>query len=333
MMIGEAMNQWNNSCCPYDGYCCYGEGPTGPQGNTGATGPMGPAGPQGLQGATGATGVTGATGIQGPQGPIGESGITGATGSADAIQIRNTETSEPGTSAQVIDTSGAPLHVLDFIIPRGYAGDIGPTGPQGIQGIPGPQGPQGITGPTGNTGMTGATGPQGIQGEQGPQGITGTTGVTGSRGPTGPTGVIPYPAYGSFNSRTNQSLAYTGTYVPVQLSRDGYYQISLESDGTTITVLERGVYVISYTIIASSGASATANVGITNPKGGSLPTLYLSSNRPLNYNNTMISASFVGPLAANDQLQLGVYSPQTVELTYNNRLSSNASITIFRIGS
>lgn len=329
------MNRCNDPYFPCDVYCCYQEGPMGPQGNTGATGPTGPAGPQGIQGSTGATGVTGATGIQGPQGPIGESGSPGAAGIADAIQIRNTETSEPGTSAQVIDVGGSPNHILDFIIPRGYMGEIGPTGPQGIQGIPGPQGVTGATGSTGSTGVTGATGntgPQGIQGIPGPQGVTGATGVTGSRGPTGPTGVIPYPAYGTYCSRTAQTLTYTGTYVPVQLIRDGYYQTRLEDDGATITVIEQGVYVISYTIIVSSGAASTANVGITNPKGGSLPTLYLSSNRPLNYNNTMITASFVGPLAANDQIQLGVYSPSTVELTYNNRYSANASITIFRIG-
>lgn len=108
--------------------------------------------------------------------------------------------------------------------------------------------------------------------------------------------------------------------------------MQMESDGTTITVLERGVYVISYTIIVSSGAAASANVGILNPKGGSIPTLYLSSNRPLNYNNTFVTASFVGPLAAGDQLALGVYSLLTVELVYNNRYSANASVTVFRIG-
>lgn len=203
---------------------------------------------------------------------------------------------------------------------RGFTGEPGATGPMGPAGMNGATGPAGITGPTGPmgpTGMTGATGPMG---------------PTGSTGPTGPTGIRPYPVYGTFNSRTAQTLSPTGTYVPVQLIRDGYYQTRLEDDGTTITILEKGVYVVSYVINVSSGANALANVGILNPKGGSQPTLYLSSNRPLNYNNTDVSGSFTGPLSAGDQLALGVYSSQTVELTYNNRYSANASVMVFQIG-
>lgn len=202
----------------------------------------------------------------------------------------------------------------------------GPRGPRGFRGFagePGATGPMGITGPTGPTGMSGATGPAGA---------TGPIGPTGMRGATVPTGIRPYPVYGTFNSRTAQSLSPTGTYVPVQLIRDGYYQTKLEDDGTTITILEKGVYVVSYVINVSSGANASANVGILNPKGGSLPTLYLSSNRPLNYNNTDVSGSFTGPLSAGDQLALGVYSSQTVELSYNNRYSANASVMVFQIG-
>lgn len=230
---------------------------------------------------------------------------------------------------------------------RGFAGEPGATGPMGITGPTGPTGitgatgPTGVTGPIGATGVTGATGPAGVTGATGVTGPIGPTGATGPMGPTGirgatgatgPTGIRPYPVYGTFNSRTAQSLSPTGTYVPVQLIRDGYYQTKLEDDGTTITILEKGVYVVSYVINVSSGANASANVGILNPKGGSLPTLYLSSNRPLNYNNTDVSGSFTGPLSAGDQLALGVYSSQTVELSYNNRYSANASVMVFQIG-
>ena len=262
----------------------------------------GPRGPRGFRGFAGEDGMEGPIGATGPNGNTGPAGATGPTGN-------------PG--------------------PTGVPGSTGPTGPAGVTGVTGSTGLPGITGATGVTGATGATGSIGLTGPTGPTGatgVTGPTGITGPTGPTGATGVIPYPAYGTFNSRTAQTLTPTNTYVPVQLIRDGYYQIQMESDGTTITVLERGVYVISYTIIVSSGAAASANVGILNPKGGSIPTLYLSSNRPLNYNNTFVTASFVGPLAAGDQLALGVYSPLTVELVYNNRYSANASVTVFRIG-
>lgn len=289
------------------------------------------------------TGPTGPTGITGAQGPTGEHG--------DTITIQNTITTQPGTPAYVED-SGGPDHILNFYIPKGatgatgasFTGPIGPTGPTGITGATGPTGATGasitgatgITGPTGVTGATGPTGPSGpsitgVTGPTGPTGASGPRGVTGPTGPTGATGTVPYPVYGNFNSRTAQTLSPTGTYVPVQLIRDNYYQTQLESDGTTITVLEQGVYVMMYSIIVNSGASPYANVGILNPKGGSLPTLYLATNRPLNYNNTMISGYSVGPLAAGDQLALGVYSPSTVELTYNDRYSANASLMVFRI--
>lgn len=239
---------------------------------------------------------------RGPRGPRGFRGFRGFAG-------------EPGATG--------PTGVTG---PMGITGATGPAGPAGSTGLIGPTGVPGATGPTGPAGPTGATGPTGMTGPTGPAGVTGVT------GPTGPTGVRPYPVYGTFNSRTAQSLTPTGTYVPVQLIRDGYYQTRLEDDGTTITILEKGVYVVSYVINVSSGANASANVGILNPKGGSLPTLYLSSNRPLNYNNTDVSGSFTGPLSAGDQLALGVYSSQTVELTYNNRYSANASVMVFQIG-
>lgn len=216
--------------------------------------------------------------------------------------------------------------------PRGFRGFTGEPGATGPVGPTGPIGITGATGPMGINGVTGATGPAGPMGPTGMTGATGPAGVTGATGPTGPTGSRPYPVYGTFNSRTAQTLTPTGTYVPVQLIRDGYYQTRLEDDGTTITILEKGVYVVSYVINVSSGANASANVGILNPKGGSLPTLYLSSNRPLNYNNTDVSGSFTGPLSAGDQLALGVYSSQTVELSYNNRYSANASVMVFQIG-
>ena len=69
--------------------------------------------------------------IIGPTGPRGENGQDGV---ADTITIGNTTTGSPSDEAQVIDITGSPNHVLDFIIPRGVDGEIGPTGPTGPQG-------------------------------------------------------------------------------------------------------------------------------------------------------------------------------------------------------
>lgn len=146
---------FNNPCCSPCQYCCVcgDRGPQGPVGPTGATGPTGSIGPQGTTGAIGPTGATG---------PTGAIGTTGATGTADTITVRYTNTSEPGTSAAVVDVSGSPNHILDFTIPRGATGATGPIGPQGITGATGPTGPQGITGAIGPQGITGATVQDGI---------------------------------------------------------------------------------------------------------------------------------------------------------------------------
>ena len=115
----------------------------------------------------------------------GATGPTGADGSAETITIRTTNNGEPGTAAAVVDVTGSPDHVLDFIIPRG---DTGPAGAAGEPGPAGPTGPTGATGSTGATGATGATGPAGITGATGATGVTGPTGPIGPVGPTGLTG-------------------------------------------------------------------------------------------------------------------------------------------------
>lgn len=79
-------------------------------------------GPCPVTGPTGPTGPTGATGAAGPGGPI------GATGIAETIVIQTTQTVAPETPALVVDVTGGPNHVLDFIIPRGASGPTGPTG-------------------------------------------------------------------------------------------------------------------------------------------------------------------------------------------------------------
>lgn len=63
------------------------------------------------------SGIPGPTGPRGPIGPIGPSGIS------DTIEIGTTTTGEPGTQASVVDRTGSPHHILDFIVPQG------PTGP------------------------------------------------------------------------------------------------------------------------------------------------------------------------------------------------------------
>ena len=146
------------NCCQSN--CCCTSGPTGPMGPRGCPGPTGPAGPMGCPGPMGPRGNTGATGA---------TGSDGTPGTSETITIRNTITTNPENPAQVIDISGSPNHVLDFIIPRGVTGA---TGPLGTMGPTGPTGASGVTGATGPTGATGATGPAGATGATGPIGNT-----------------------------------------------------------------------------------------------------------------------------------------------------------------
>lgn len=55
-----------------------------------------------------------------------------------------TTTGEPGTQAQVTDSTGGPNHTFDFVIPRGA------DGADGVDGEMGPTGPTGPTGPRGD---------------------------------------------------------------------------------------------------------------------------------------------------------------------------------------
>lgn len=60
--------------------------------------------------------------------------------------VGTTTTGEPGTQAMVTDSTGAPAHTFDFVIPRGadgVDGAVGPTGPTGPRGMMGPTGPTG----------------------------------------------------------------------------------------------------------------------------------------------------------------------------------------------
>lgn len=209
-------------------------GPTGPtgQGSTGATGPSGPTG-------IGATGPTGSTGSAGPTGPSGNTGNTGPQGLAG-----NT----------------------------GATGGIGPTGPSGPTGvgITGPSGPTGDIGPTGNTGPTGSTG-TGTTGPTGPTGNTGPTGPSGATGVTGPTGVVAFSPQEVLDFYYNsapatQTVPTSGNVnVVFDQQRPGVtsltYSVNNSSvpNGTRITFLSTGQYLVTYTIAVNLAGSSVRN--------------------------------------------------------------------------
>ena len=76
-------------------------------------------------------------GEKGDQGEIGPRGLPGEIGRTEHIAIDETETLEPGESAQVMDTFENWVHHLAFLIPKGEKGDQGERGLQGPAGPPG----------------------------------------------------------------------------------------------------------------------------------------------------------------------------------------------------
>ncbi|HFJ9319171.1 TPA: Gly-Xaa-Xaa repeat protein [Bacillus tropicus] len=295
-------------------------GPQGPAGATGATGPQGPAGaqgatgPQGPQGAQGPAGVQGATGPQGPQGIQGPAGATGATGAQGAQG------------------------------PAGATGATGPQGPQGIQGpagatgATGPQGPQGVQGPAGATGATGPQGAQGPAGATGPQGIQGPAGATGATGPQGIQG--PAGATGATGAQGAQGPA--GTPIPVTIAAIGNSNAQTISPGMniqfnqvfeinnidfndttdTLTVLETGVYDISFSASTTFPGSSPFGFGIS--FNGQPPTRNFSTN----VIGSAVSFSTIVTLQAGTTISV---QPTANTISIPNTGDTTATLSVFRI--
>lgn len=177
---------------------------------------------RGATGATGATGSTGATGAAGSTGTTGAMGLTGAAGAT------------------------------------GTTGAMGTTGATGATGDTGPAG--GATGNTGATGATGNTGPEGgATGNTGPTGVTGRTGTTGNTGATGATGatgtIAANYAY-IFNIRAQTVLVGS----PVTFDSNGILSngITHPLGSPSITILNAGIYLVSYSVITTELANQFA---------------------------------------------------------------------------
>ncbi|MGI2847553.1 Gly-Xaa-Xaa repeat protein [Bacillus cytotoxicus] len=261
-------------------------GTIGPTGATGPTGPQGPQGPQGVQGPTGATGPQGPQGIQGPTGATGPQGPQGIQG------------------------------------PTGATGPQGPQGIQGPTGATGPQGPQGIQGPTG---ATGPQGPQGIQGPtgatgpQGPQGIQGPTGATGPQGPTGATGAS-FPVATAVLQNSNSQTVDLGENFVFSTSSN---LRNINFNGTdTLTILEDGVYVISFSISITAPACAPFGVGIS--QNGAVP----SDNFSGNVIGSSLSFTTIETLTAGTNITV---QSTLGEISIPATGDTNIRLTIFRI--
>ncbi|AWC29297.1 TPA: Gly-Xaa-Xaa repeat protein [Bacillus cytotoxicus] len=303
-------------------------GPQGPQGIQGPTGATGPQGPQGIQGPTGATGPQGPQGIQGPTGATGPQGPQGIQGPTGATGPQGIQGPTGATGPQGPQGIQGPTGATGPQGPQGIQGPTGATGPQGPQGIQGPtgatgpQGPQGIQGPTG---ATGPQGPQGIQGPtgatgpQGPQGIQGPTGATGPQGPTGATGAS-FPVATAVLQNSNSQTVDLGENFVFSTSSN---LRNINFNGTdTLTILEDGVYVISFSISITAPACAPFGVGIS--QNGAVP----SDNFSGNVIGSSLSFTTIETLTAGTNITV---QSTLGEISIPATGDTNIRLTIFRI--
>ncbi|WP_029440657.1 Gly-Xaa-Xaa repeat protein [Bacillus thuringiensis] len=238
----------------------------------------------GCLGGGGATGATGATGPQGPQGAQGPAGVQGATGPQG---------------------------------PQGIQGPAGAQGPAGVQGATGPQGPQGIQGPAGAQGPTGV---QGATGAQGPQGIQGPAGAQGATGATGPAGT-PIPVTIAAIGNSNPQTISPGTNLQFNQVFE-LTNISFNDTSDTLTILETGVYDISFSASTTFPGSSPFGFGIS--FNGQPPTRNFSTN----VIGSAVSFSTIVTLQAGTTIAV---QPTANTISIPNTGDTTATLSVFRI--
>ncbi len=226
-------------------------------------------------------------------------------------------------------------------------GTIGPTGPQGPQGIQGPAGATGAQGAQGTQGPAGATGAQGAQGAQGPAGATGAqgaqgpagaTGAQGAQGPAGATGAQGTQGPAGATGATGPS----GTPLPVTIAAIGNSNPQTISPGTniqfnqvfelnnlifndtsdTLTILETGVYDISFSASTTFPGSSPFGFGIS--FNGQPPTRNFSTN----VIGSAVSFSTIVTLTAGTTISV---QPTVNTISIPNTGDTTATLSVFRI--
>ncbi|MDM5426910.1 Gly-Xaa-Xaa repeat protein [Bacillus mycoides] len=253
----------------------------------GATGATGATGPQGLRGATGATGATGPQGLR---------GVTGATGATGPQGLRGATGATGATGPQGL---------------RGVTGATGATGPQGLRGVTGATGPQGLRGVTG---ATGATGPQGLRG------VTGATGPQGLRGATGPSGK-PLPVTIAAIGNSNPQTISPGTNIQFNQVFE-LNNLIFNDTSDTLTILETGVYDISFSASTTFPGSSPFGFGIS--FNGQPPTRNFSTN----VIGSAVSFSTIVTLTAGTTISV---QPTVNTISIPNTGDTTATLSVFRI--
>ncbi|HDR7591588.1 TPA: Gly-Xaa-Xaa repeat protein [Bacillus mycoides] len=229
-------------------------------------------------------GATGATGATGPQGLRGVTGATGATGPQGL---------------------------------RGVTGATGATGPQGLRGVTGATGATGPQGLRGATGATGATGPQGLRGVTGATGATGPQGLRGATGPSGKPLPVTIAAIGNSNPQTISP----GTNIQFNQVFE-LNNLIFNDTSDTLTILETGVYDISFSASTTFPGSSPFGFGIS--FNGQPPTRNFSTN----VIGSAVSFSTIVTLTAGTTISV---QPTVNTISIPNTGDTTATLSVFRI--
>lgn len=199
----------------------------------------------------------------------------------------------------------------------GATGATGPQGPAGAQGATGPQGPQGAQGPAGVQGPAGATG---ATGAQGPAGATGATGAQGATGATGPAGT-PIPVTIAAIGNSNPQTISPGTNLQFNQVFE-LTNISFNDTSDTLTILETGVYDISFSASTTFPGSSPFGFGIS--FNGQPPTRNFSTN----VIGSAVSFSTIVTLQAGTTISI---QPTANTISIPNTGDTTATLSVFRI--
>ncbi|PGC23247.1 collagen-like repeat preface domain-containing protein [Bacillus wiedmannii] len=198
--------------------------------------------------------------------------------------------------------------------PAGAQGATGPQGPAGAQGATGPQGPQGAQGPAGVQGATGPQGPQGIQGPTGAQGATGATGATGAAG-------TPIPVTIAAIGNSNPQTISPGTNIQFNQVFE-LTNVSFNDTSDTLTILETGVYDISFSASTTFPGSSPFGFGIS--FNGQPPNRNFSTN----VIGSAVSFSTIVTLQAGTTIAV---QPTANTISIPNTGDTTATLSVFRI--
>ncbi|MGN4768251.1 Gly-Xaa-Xaa repeat protein [Bacillus cereus group sp. MYBK216-2] len=202
----------------------------------------------------------------------------------------------------------------------GATGATGPQGPAGATGATGPPGPAGATGATGPQGPQGAQGPAGAQGAtgpQGPQGIQGPAGATGATGPAGTPIPVTIAAIGNSNAQTISP----GTNIQFNQVFE-INNINFNDTADTLTILETGVYDISFSASTTFPGSSPFGFGIS--FNGQPPTRNFSTN----VIGSAVSFSTIVTLQAGTTISV---QPTANTISIPNTGDTTATLSVFRI--